>query len=370
MTVPSRQAVASLLLAAATATHAQTFATQTSPATQTSSAAQTSPAPAHAAPGRRAFAPSTPYINHNLIFLDPAHGGADTGAQLGNQLLEKDITLALANRIRTLLAGNNLTILLAREADAPPSAPAAADPDQPTTPAQPTSPTPDQRAGAANHAHPVACILLHATASGNGVHIVTSPLPPPEISPDALPSSPASASPAPRIIPWESAQADSIAQSLRLANEIGAAVAHANLPVHLSRASVRPIDSLTCPAVAIEIAPLVSGPTPVSNPAYQQRLAEAVATALLFWRGHADPPAPPTPVVLTPADPSPAPAPAHPHATPRPKPPATDPGALPQSKPSARSAPKPALQTAPDPDLPPAAQTGTPPGTPPPGARP
>ena len=353
MTVPSRQAVASLLLAAATANHAQTSATQTS------SAAQTSPTPAHAAPGRRASTLSTPYINHNLIFLDPAHGGADTGAQLGNQLLEKDITLALASRIRTLLAGNNLTILLAREADAPTSAPAAADPDQPPTPAQPTSPTPDQRAGAANHAHPVACILLHATASGNGIHIVTSPLPPSETFPDAIP---APASSTPRVIPWESAQADSIPQSLRLANEIGAAVTRANLPVHLSRASVRPIDSLTCPAVAIEIAPLVSGPTPVSNPAYQQRLAEAIATALLFWRGHADPPAPPTPVVLTPPDPSPAPAPAHPHATPRPKPLAIDPGALHEARPSARSAPKPALQPAPDPELPPASQTGTPPG--------
>lgn len=354
MTVPSRQAVASLLLAAATANHAQTSATQTS------SAAQTSPTPAHAAPGRRASTLSTPYINHNLIFLDPAHGGADTGAQLGNQLLEKDITLALASRIRTLLAGNNLTILLAREADAPTSAPAAADPGQPPTPAQPTSPTPDQRAGAANHAHPVACILLHATASGNGIHIVTSPLPPPETSPDALPAIPATASSTPRVIPWESAQADSIPQSLRLANEIGAAVTRANLPVHLSRASVRPIDSLTCPAVAIEIAPLVSGPTPVSNPAYQQRLAEAIATALLFWRGHADPPAPPTPVVLTPADP--APAPAHPHATPRPKPLATDPGALPQARPPTKSVPKPALQPAPDPELPPASQTGTTPG--------
>jgi len=274
VTVPSRQAVASLLLAAATAAPAQTPSVS-----QTPSVAQPPHAPA--TPGRRPSPPPTPYINHNLIFLDPAHGGPDSGAQLPNHLLEKDVTLALADRLRTLLAGNNLSVLLAREADAPTAA-SADDTAQPPTPV-PTQ-TLDGRAGIANHAHPVACILLHATASGNGIHIVTSSLPPPDTSLLDLP--PISF----RATPWTSAQTDSILQSRRLASEIGAAVARANLPVHLSRASVKPIDSLTCPAVAIEIAPLASGPTLVSDPAYQQRLAEAVATALLSWRGHADPP--------------------------------------------------------------------------------
>lgn len=286
MTVPSRQAVASLLFAATTAAFAQT-PTPTAP---------TAPAPRPRTPTQKppavpAARPAPPYLNHNLIFLDPAHGGSDPGAHLPNNLVEKDITLALASRIRTLLAGNNLSILLSREADAPPAP--ADEADQPPASTPIVTPTPDARAGAANHVHPVACILLHATASGNGVHIVTSALAPsPDTSLD-LPPSPS------RPIPWESAQTDSIPKSLRLANEIGAAIARANLPVHLSRASVKPIDSLTCTAVAIEIAPLLpaaraSSPTPVSDPAYQQRVAQAVATALLFWRGHADPPPPPT----------------------------------------------------------------------------
>jgi len=305
VTVPSSQAVATLLLAATTA-FAQAPATQTpptqapatqtpptqAPATQTpptqAPATQTPPtqAPAATAPRPRnptpktaavsAAKPTTPTINHNLIFLDPAHGGPDSGAHLPNNLLEKDITLALANRIRGLLAGNNLSVLLAREADPT----ASGDPDQPPTP----TPTPDARAGSANHAHPVACILLHATASGNGVHIVTSGLNPPDSTSPDLPPSPS------RALSWDTAQTDSIPQSLRLATEIAAAIARANLPVHLSRGSVKPINSLTCPAVAIEIASLVSGPTPVSDPAYQGSVAQAVATALLFWRAHADPP--------------------------------------------------------------------------------
>ncbi len=41
----------------------------------------------------------------------------------------------------------------------------------------------------------------------------------------------------------------------RLANTLGLALLRARLPVLLSRASLRPLDNLTCPAVAIEIAP-------------------------------------------------------------------------------------------------------------------
>ena len=277
MTLSSPQ-IAALLLALAARLPAQTL-----PGTAPK---KTPPASPPAQPR-----PSVPYLNHNLIFLDPAHGGPDLGAQLNNHLLEKDVTLALADRIRTLLAGNNLTVLLAREADTPIMS--QSDAGQPPTLSP--SPTSDQRAGAANHAHPVACILLHATSSGNGVHIVTSALPPPDSSADLLATLPTHAT------PWDSAQTESIPQSLRLANEIGTAIARANLPVHLSRASVKPIDSLTCPAVAVEIAPLVSGPTLVSDPVYQQRVAQAVATALLFWRGHADPPTP-TPSFTPPAD--------------------------------------------------------------------
>lgn len=278
MTVPSRQTVVSLLLAATSAAFAQTPAAPT-PAAPAPTA--TAPRPRNATPKTTAVPAArstTPSINHNLIFLDPAHGGPDPGAHLPNGLLEKDINLVLANRIRGLLAGNNLSVLLSREADSP----AAATDQSVQQPAAP--PPPDARAGIANHVHPVACILLHATGSGNGVHIVTSDLPPPDSSSIGLPPPPS------RAIPWESAQTDSIPQSLRLANEIGTAISRANLPVHLSRGAVKPIDSLTCPAVAIEIAPLTSGPTPVSDPAYQGRVAQAVATALLFWRGHADPP--------------------------------------------------------------------------------
>jgi N-acetylmuramoyl-L-alanine amidase len=70
-----------------------------------------------------------------------------------------------------------------------------------------------------------------------------------------------------------------------VANAIGVALEHARLPVILSRASLRPLDNLTCPAVAIEIAPLDGpSPAPVTDSAYQDNIARTIAIALSSWR--------------------------------------------------------------------------------------
>jgi N-acetylmuramoyl-L-alanine amidase len=208
-----------------------------------------------------------------VILVDPAHGGPDTGARLPNDLLEKDFTLSFATAVRALLTASGVTVISTRDADPTPTF------------------TTDQRAEIANHAHPTACLILHATASGHGIHIVTSDLPPPN---DASDIHDTEATHAP--VPWETAQSASIPQSLRLANELGVALLHAKLPVILSRASVAPLDNLTSPAVAIEIAPLTaddSDATPVTDPVYQQRIAQAVAAAVTSWRAHNAPPAQP-----------------------------------------------------------------------------
>jgi N-acetylmuramoyl-L-alanine amidase len=200
--------------------------------------------------------PPTP---RTVILLDPAHGGPDPGARLPNNLLEKDITLAFAARLRALLSTNGFAVISTHETD-------------------PAVPFPtDQRAEIGNHAHPTACLILHATSSGTGIHIVTSALAPDTFEDTHAP------------VPWNTAQSASIPQSLDLANEIGVALDRAKLPVILSRASLRPLDNLTCPAVAIEIAPLNpagSDATPVNSPAYQQNIAKAIAAAVASWRSH------------------------------------------------------------------------------------
>ena len=215
-----------------------------------------------AAPAQQPATPSTTTTPtpRTVIFLDPAHGGPDPGAHLPNDLLEKDVTLAFAARLRALLSTSGFAVMSTHETD-----PAV-------------SFTTDQRAEIGNHAHPTACLILHATASGSGIHVVTSALSPNELeAPHAT-------------IPWNTAQSASIPQSLALANDIGLALERAKLPVILSRASLRPLDNLTCPAVAIEIAPLNSGAseaTPATDANYQQNIAKAIAAAIGSWRSRA-----------------------------------------------------------------------------------
>jgi N-acetylmuramoyl-L-alanine amidase len=91
-------------------------------------------------------------------------------------------------------------------------------------------------------------------------------------------------------IPWESAQAASVEQSRRLAADLTAAFAKSNLPAFSGRAALRPLDSLMCPAVAIEIAPLLApgqDPTSPTDPNYQQRVASALVSTLQTWRDQA-----------------------------------------------------------------------------------
>lgn len=188
-----------------------------------------------------------------LVVLDAAHGGQDTGARISDTLPEKSIVLSLSVRLRSTLNAHGIGVVTTRESD--------------------MDLAPSARAGDANHAQAAACILLHATATGSGVHLFNSSLAP---------------APATHFAPWQSAQSQYITQSLRLSSDIDSALAHAQIPVTLGRASVAPIDNLTCPAVAIEIAPLAAGNTTkaesLSDPSYQKSIIDAITAALEQWR--------------------------------------------------------------------------------------
>jgi N-acetylmuramoyl-L-alanine amidase len=195
---------------------------------------------------------AAPKPTRNVIVIDPAHGGDDPGAQLPNNAVEKEVTQAFAARLKPLLTTAGFTILTTHDTDADLST--------------------EIRAGIANHARATACLILHATSSGTGIHIATSALPD-NVTPPHNP------------IPWNTAQTAYLPQSLRLVNEIGLAFDGAKLPVLLIRASTPPLDNLTCPAVVIELAPL-NPDTPVTDTAYQQQAAQAIAAALTSYRTH------------------------------------------------------------------------------------
>ena len=229
---------------------------------------------------------NVPWVNRNLVWIDAGHAGQDTGVQLGKNLFEKDVTAAVAANIRTLLTARGLMVVQTPTVTDPQAAVGAvaaaggqvATGGQVAVPQTAPPQTADDRAGIANHAHPFACVLLHASDRGTGVHIVTSAIAPRAES-EAIP----------RAIPWDVAQGWWLPESRRLANQVGLAIEKSGLPTHLVTASARPIDSLMCPAVAVEMAPAKG--TPATNPGYQQRVAEAIAGALLAWHDRMEPPA-------------------------------------------------------------------------------
>jgi N-acetylmuramoyl-L-alanine amidase len=194
-----------------------------------------------------------------VVVIDAAHGGDDSGGTLSTGQSEKAFNLALGVRLRSLLGARGIQVVTTRDSDA------AVDPDR--------------RAGIANHANAQACLTLHASDTGSGVHLFSSSLAP------AAPT---------HFSAWRTAQSAYVTRSLALAGVINSALLHAGFSVTLGRTELPGIDSMTCPAVAVEIAP-DRGPgqkinAGLDDPEYQARVAEALAAALLEWRTEAKQP--------------------------------------------------------------------------------
>ncbi len=188
--------------------------------------------------------------------LDAAHGGDDFGGHLSDGQLEKNATLALSVRLRSLLGARGIQVITTRESDQ------AVDLNR--------------RAEIANHANARACISLHAADTGSGVHLFASSLTP------AAPT---------RFVAWKTAQAGWVTRSLALAGVLNSALLHAGMTVTLGRTALPAIDSMTCPAVAVEVAPERDSDHKITaepdDPDYQARVAAALAAAVLEWRSQA-----------------------------------------------------------------------------------
>ena len=204
-------------------------------------------------------------LNRNIIVLDPSHGGADSGARIGDNTLEKNVTLAFAFRLRSLLVARGFTVVMTRDND---------------TAIQPNAPAPalslDDRAGVANHARATACLLLHATGRGMGVHLYNS-----ELAPTTAEA---------YLLPWLTAQSAWVLASQSLEGQMSAALERSHIQLVSSTASVRPVDSLTCPALVLELAPETEQPNSINDAAYQSRVAGAIAGALVVWERAVQPP--------------------------------------------------------------------------------
>lgn len=188
-----------------------------------------------------------------VVVLDAAHGGDDTGAHLDSGQLEKSANLALSVRLRSLLAARGIQVITTRETD--------------------VSIDLDQRATIANHTKAEVCMSLHASESGAGVHLFASSL-----SPEPLR----------RFMPWKTAQSPWVTRSLALAGAVNSALIHASFTVTLGRIPLSGVESMSCPAMAVEVGPLRDPENKIiaepDNPDYQAKIASALAAAVLEWR--------------------------------------------------------------------------------------
>jgi N-acetylmuramoyl-L-alanine amidase len=194
-----------------------------------------------------------------MVVLDAAHGGEDAGGRLSNGQPEKTFNLAMSVRLRSLLGARGIQVVTTRESD--------------------FNIDPNRRAEIANHADAQACLSLHASESGSGVHLFVSSMAP---------------VPPARFLPWKTAQAAFVTRSLALAGVLNSALLHAGMTVTLDRAALPGVDSMTCPALALEIAPERDASQKITadldDPDYQARVAAALAAALLEWRSEAHTP--------------------------------------------------------------------------------
>jgi N-acetylmuramoyl-L-alanine amidase len=192
-----------------------------------------------------------PMPRHFYAVLDASHGGDDTGAALTPQLAEKDVTLAFARRLRQELEARGISTLVLRDSDA--------------------NLTLDQRAVFTNTAHPVIYIAVHAAASGRGARLYTS----------LLPSGGENNGP---FIAWDTAQARFLPVSQTAAQGIATELQKKQIQVRTLAAPLRPLNSVTAAAIAVEIAPPTGDVMDLNLVAYQQNIAAGVANGIVAVR--------------------------------------------------------------------------------------
>ena len=202
-------------------------------------AASTPPAPTPAMP--------VPAARRYFAVVDASHGGDDHGETLSSSLLEKDVTVALARSLRQELESRGITTLVLRDSDANLSL--------------------DQRAIFANADHAAIYIALHAASSGRGVRVYTALLP--FGGDDRGP-----------FRSWTTAQHATLPLSQATATSVVSELQKRQVPVRDLSAPLSPLNNITGPAIAVEIAPQGSDVSQLTAPDYQQLVTSAVATAI------------------------------------------------------------------------------------------
>jgi N-acetylmuramoyl-L-alanine amidase len=220
-----------------------------------------SPAATASAPPRGTTAAQAPAPPRFVVIIDPAHGGDDPGATLGDGLLEKDVTMAIARRIRADLDQRGIAVVLLRDGD--------------------SMLTLDQRAAAANAAHAALYLGIHATTFGTGVHLYSA-----RFNADVKPAAVFSNH---GFLPWDSAQAAFLNASHNLEASLVTEFESRQIHSMPLESGLRPLRNIAKPAIVVEVAEPEHFPEDVkeglSSVAYQQSVAAAVGSGIANLRG-------------------------------------------------------------------------------------
>lgn len=239
-------------------------------------------APAVAPPDARLVIPSqAPATGLRTVVIDPGHGGEELGTQGAKGTLEKDVTLSVARRLRTLIESRlGAKVFLTREDDRTMSL--------------------DDRSAFANNHQADVFLSLHANSAvrpalkGAEVYFLTVERADEEArkrAGDQGTTLPALGGGSREIdlILWETAQARYLEQSAALAGFVEQALAGRveMSPRAVQQAPFRVLVGANMPAALVEIGYLSNAEqeTQLASGTYQDQVAQALLDALIKFRG-------------------------------------------------------------------------------------
>jgi N-acetylmuramoyl-L-alanine amidase len=238
------------------------------------------PAPSPAPDTRLVIPTQGPSTGLRTVVIDPGHGGEELGTQGAKGTLEKEITLSVARRLRTLIESRlGLKVFLTREDDRTMSL--------------------DERAAFANSRHADVLLSIHAnsavrpTVKGAEVYYLTIE----RADEEARKKADANSTTLPELgggnraidlILWETAQARYLEQSATLAGFIEQALRPRveMSPRAVQQAPFRVLVGANMPAALVEIGYLSNADqeTQLTTATYQDQVAQSLLDALIKFR--------------------------------------------------------------------------------------
>src|SRR5579864_742089 len=221
--------------------------------------------------------PVPPPQTLRVVVLDPAHGGADTGARGPSGAAEKDLVLEFAQIVGDALREQGFQVVITRRGD--------------------TDPSFDDRATIANAQSDAIFIRLHIGSTGQAGTVRTYTYSFPSVTAGGAPNTTAvgqnqgvnamTLQPAPAppgFLPWREAQQPYAQQSRKLADllQVELAQKFKGSPEISSSLPVYELRAVATPAVAVEISNIATAPQQLE--AMAPALADEITRAVVAYK--------------------------------------------------------------------------------------